>query len=175
MQAWLRRGQFPGESGRELLDALSAQRSLLPGRVDQRLRPGDQDTVDVERALVADQAHAGGVLLAVDTHKRLGEEEMKVRLGDDGRVRAITKHMDAAAADGEYIGVARLDPEVADQLADALETTFRRDPGDYYEDGFQVLVDRGGPVHPVPIPPVAWVEVDDHDDLAAARRVADGW
>jgi choline kinase len=130
------------------------------------------DTVhptSVEETLLA--ARGPGVLLAVDTEKRLGEEEMKVRLGDDGALRTISKALDPAAAQGEYIGVTLIDPAAAEELADALEATWRRDPSDYYEDGFQELVDRGGEVHGAPIGAVEWVEVDDPADLARAREI----
>jgi choline kinase len=132
------------------------------------------DTVhpaDVEARLLEARGTAP-VLLAVDDDKPLGEEEMKVHL-EDGRLITITKQMDPATADGEYIGLTLIEAEAAAPLADALEATFDRDPGLYYEDGYQELVDRGGVVvGSVPIGAgVAWVEVDDHADLDRARRV----
>ena len=57
-------------------------------------------------------------------------------------------------------------------LAAALETTWRRDPSQYYEDGFQELADRGGAIAIAPIGDVEWVEVDNHDDLRRAREIA---
>jgi choline kinase len=130
------------------------------------------DTVhpsSVEETLLA--VRGPGVLLAVDTEKRLGEEEMKVLLGEDGSLRTISKEVDPAAAQGEYIGVTLIEPSAAEPLAEALEATWRRDPSDYYEDGFQELVDRGGEVRVAPIGAVDWVEVDDHADLARAREI----
>ena len=67
-------------------------------------------------------------MLAVDDVKRLADEEMKVILGPDGRLRRITKLMDPAEAYGEYIGATLIDPAAAAPLADALEATWRRDP-----------------------------------------------
>jgi choline kinase len=125
--------------------------------------------VSVEERLVA--ARGPGVLLAVDEVKPLGEEEMKILLSEDGCLRRISKSVDPAAAAGEYIGVALIEPAAAEPLAEALETTWRRDPALYYEDGFQELVDRGGRVAVAPIGAVDWVEVDDHDDLARAREI----
>ena len=121
----------------------------------------------VEQRLLAQRGP--DLLLAVDREKRLGEEEMKVLLDDRGRVRRITKLMDPAQAAGEYIGLTVVEPAGAPALVDALETTFTRDPQQYYEDGFQELVDRGLPVDVAPIGSVEWVEVDDHADLARAR------
>jgi choline kinase len=125
--------------------------------------------VSVEEALL--EARGPDVLLAVDREKPLGAEEMKVLLSDDGRVERISKEVDHATANGEYIGLALIEPSAADSLTAALEATWRRDPSLYYEDGFQELVDRGGDVRVVPIGRVDWVEVDDHDDLARAREI----
>src|ERR671921_706254 len=56
--------------------------------------------------------------------------------------------------------------EAAEPLGDALEATWKRDPGLYYEDGYQEFADRGGRIGIAPIGSVEWVEVDDHADLA---------
>jgi choline kinase len=112
------------------------------------------------------------LLIAVDDVKVLGEEEMKVHVNGDGRLERINKALDPATAQGEYIGVTLIEPAAAEPLADALEAVWRRDPGLYYEDGFQEYADRGGRVGIAPIGDVEWVEVDDHADLARAREVA---
>jgi choline kinase len=127
--------------------------------------------VSVEKALLAAAGRAG-LVIAVDDIKRLADEEMKVITGPEGRVRRITKLMDPALAQGEYIGAALIGADAAAPLADALETTWRRDPSLYYEDGFQEMADRGGAIGVVPIGDVAWVEVDNHDDLRRAREIA---
>jgi choline kinase len=131
------------------------------------------DTVhpkSVEQVVLA--ARGPGLLLAVDDVKTLGDEEMKVVLDDQGTVARINKAIDPAAAAGEYIGVTLIEPEIAGKLADALRATWERDPGLYYEDGYQELVDRGGQAHVAPIGAVDWVEVDNHADLARAREIA---
>ena len=130
------------------------------------------DTVhpaSVEEALL--EARGPDVLLAIDDEKELGEEEMKVLLDGDSSVQRISKEIEPASAKGEYIGVALIEPSAGGRLADALETTWRRNPDLYYEDGFQELVDGGGQIHVAPIGTVDWVEVDDHDDLARAREI----
>jgi choline kinase len=126
--------------------------------------------VSVEKDLLA--ARGPGLLLAIDDVKALGEEEMKVTLDERRLVRRITKLMPAETADGEYIGLTLIESSAAEDLVSALEATWRRDPGLYYEDGYQELIDRGGEVATAPIGEVAWVEVDNHDDLARARDIA---
>jgi choline kinase len=125
--------------------------------------------VSVEQDLLT--ARGPDVLLAIDREKKLGEEEMKVVLSDDGALRRISKEVDPSEAEGEYIGVTLIEPSAAEPLADALEATWRRDPSDYYEDGFQEFADRGGQVGTASIGTADWVEVDDHADLARAREI----
>ncbi len=126
--------------------------------------------VSVEKTLLGQRGP--GLLLAVDDVKRLGEEEMKVTFDVSGRLSRIHKSLDPTTAHGEYIGAALIEPAVAADLSDALETAWRRDPTLYYEDGFQVYADRSGEVRAATIGAVDWVEVDDHADLARAREIA---
>ena len=132
------------------------------------------DTVhpdSVEKTLIA--ANKDGISLATDSVKQLTDEAMKLRTGDSGVVSKITKNMPVDSAFGEYIGVARIDARIADDLTAALERTWRGDPNLYYEDGFQILADESpDSLHAVSIGETEWVEVDDHADLAVAREVA---
>jgi choline kinase len=127
--------------------------------------------VSVEKTLLAARG-AAGVILAIDDVKHLAEEEMKVVLDGRGLLATITKRMDPVQAHGEYIGATLIEADAALSLADALEATWRRDPGLYYEDGYQELADRGGDIAVAPIGAVDWVEVDDHKDLRRARQIA---
>jgi choline kinase len=114
----------------------------------------------------------GRVIIAIDDIKSLADEEMKVVLDADGMLLRITKVMDPAYAHGEYMGVTLIEPAAAVALADSLETTWRRDPSLYYEDGFAEFSERGGAVLAAPIGAVEWVEVDNHADLRRAREIA---
>ncbi|WNI27931.1 phosphocholine cytidylyltransferase family protein [Streptomyces sp. ITFR-6] len=128
--------------------------------------------VSVERTLLDARGKGQKIILALDTVKKLADEEMKV-ITEEGRgVRRITKLMDPATATGEYIGVTLIEAEAAEELADALKATFERDPDLYYEDGYQELVNRGFTVDVAPIGEVTWVEIDNHDDLAKGREIA---
>ncbi|MET4921110.1 phosphocholine cytidylyltransferase family protein [Streptomyces sp. PSRA5] len=128
--------------------------------------------VSVERTLLAARGEGRKIILALDEVKQLADEEMKVITEPDKGVRRITKLMDPATATGEYIGVTLIEPEAADELADALRTTFERDPDLYYEDGYQELVNRGFTIDVAPIGDIPWVEIDNHDDLAKGRVIA---
>jgi choline kinase len=114
----------------------------------------------------------GRIVIALDDVKQLADEEMKVTLDSAGLMTRITKLMDPAEAHGEYLGVTLIEPSAALGLADALESTWRRDPSLYYEDGFAEFVRRSGAVLAAPVGAVDWVEVDNHADLKRARAIA---
>jgi choline kinase len=129
--------------------------------------------VSVEKTLLAAASAGGpGVILAVDDVKQLADEEMKITLDSRRLLARISKQLDPDRAYGEYIGATLISPAAAEPLTSALEATWRRDPGLYYEDGYQELADRGGEIAVAPIGAVEWVEVDNHDDLRRAREIA---
>jgi choline kinase len=126
--------------------------------------------VSVEERLLGSEG--APLRIAVDDRKLLAHEEMKVELGEGGGLARITKQLHPGTAAGEYIGVSLIEPVAAAPLAVALEETWRRDPGLYYEDGYQEYVDRGERIDICPIGEVSWVEVDDPADLLRAREIA---
>jgi choline kinase len=126
--------------------------------------------VSVEQTLLA--GRGPDLLLAVDRTKPLAEEEMKVVFDRSGQLARIHKSLDPATAHGEYIGACLIEPSATGGLAQALEDTWRRDPGLFYEDGFAEFAGRGGRVRAADIGTVEWVEVDNHADLARAREIA---
>lgn len=128
--------------------------------------------VSVEKTLLAARGEDRRIILALDTVKRLADEEMKVVTDGAKGVRRITKLMDPATATGEYIGVTLIESAAAADLADALRTTFERDRDLYYEDGYQEMVNRGFTLDVAPIGDIPWVEIDNHDDLAKGREIA---
>lgn len=133
----------------------------------------NSDTVHpptVEADLVA-AAVDGGVFIAADYVKVLGEEEMKLLIEGDDRVVTVHKGISPHEAAAEYIGVSLVGAPSLPALRAALETTWRRDPGLYYEDGYQELIDTGGVVTAVDIGDVPWIEVDSPEDLELARRL----
>jgi choline kinase len=132
------------------------------------------DTVhpaSVQRTLLDARSGDRRIILALDTEKRLAEEEMKVIWSERSGVERITKLMDPAAATGEFIGVCLIAPAAAEDLSEALRETWHRDPQLYYEDGYQLLVDKGFRIDVAPIGTVDWVEIDNHADLARAREI----
>ncbi|MEU1529964.1 phosphocholine cytidylyltransferase family protein [Streptomyces fagopyri] len=128
--------------------------------------------VSVERTLLAARGEGKRIILALDTVKKLADEEMKVVVDPDKGVRKITKLMEPSEATGEYIGVTLIEGEAAADLADALKTVWETDPQQFYEHGYQELVNRGFRIDVAPIGDIKWVEIDNHDDLAKGREIA---
>ncbi|MET8289110.1 sugar phosphate nucleotidyltransferase [Streptomyces sp. NPDC048448] len=128
--------------------------------------------VSVERTLLAARGDGKRIILALDTVKKLADEEMKVVVDPDKGVRKITKLMEPSEASGEYIGVTLIEGEAAADLADALKTVWETDPQQFYEHGYQELVNRGFRIDVAPIGDVKWVEIDNHEDLAKGREIA---
>lgn len=126
--------------------------------------------VDVLERLAT--APAAAVTLAVDRIKVLGDEEMKVRFDDTGVLTTISKAIDPAGADGEYIGVARVAGGAIPGLVAALQGVWRRDASLYYEDAFGDLATGGAEITMVDVGDLPWIEVDTPYDLERARLMS---
>jgi choline kinase len=119
----------------------------------------------VARALVA--ATGSAVLTAAD--HGVDAESMKA-VTREGRLTELSKEAEVGPHP-EYIGLARIDPVHGPALAELLERFVRDGPLDvYYEDAIQELAGRV-PVALVSVDGMAWIEIDDHEDLARARGV----
>ncbi len=132
------------------------------------------DTVhpsSVEQALLAAQGTAD-LVLALDEHKLLGEEEMKVHVTEDGHLDRINKALDPASAQGEYIGVTLIEPHAAAAAGGRAEGDLRARPAALLRGRLPGARRPRRPRRDAPIGDVEWVEVDDHADLARAREVA---
>ncbi len=117
----------------------------------------------IARALVT---AAGSAVLTAADHG-VDAESMKA-VARDGRLVELSKQA-PVGPHPEYIGLARIDPAHGPMLAEVLERFVRDGPLDvYYEDAIQELAARA-PVGLVPVDGLAWIEIDDHEDLAQAR------
>jgi choline kinase len=87
----------------------------------------------------------------------------------DGRLRDLSKHA-PVGPHPEYIGLTRVDAEHGELLAGILDEFVERGRLDvYYEDALVELAARV-PVSTVSVDGLAWIEIDDHQDLARARE-----
>jgi hypothetical protein len=69
----------------------------------------------------------------------------------------------------------KLSPVIAEELERSLQHLVRTAPGSYYEDAFQLLMDRESPFESVSTSGAACMEIDTFEDLALAREKAHLW
>jgi choline kinase len=120
---------------------------------------------EIARRLVA---ASGSVVLCASDHG-VDEESMKA-VADGGRLRDLSKQA-AVGPHPEYIGLTRVDPKHGERLAAILDGFVEREElSVYYEDALAELA-AAVPVALVAVDGLAWVEIDDHQDLAHAREV----
>jgi choline kinase len=137
----------------------------------------DGDTVhpaSVVKTLLAAR-HRAGLVVAIDDLKLPGAGELKVVTDERGLLAGIGAPLDPARVRGVYTGASLIEARVAAGLADALEASWRCDPGRCYQDSYQALADLGWQIAVEPIGGVDWAGVDDHHDLGCAREIARYW
>ncbi len=109
--------------------------------------------------------------LSVDMVKRLGEEEMKVKIAD-GSVKEISKQIPPSEADGEYIGIAKVHESAVDDLNEHISLVMdRKGRRVFYEEAFQSMIDAGHEVSYESTKGLPWIEIDTPSDLMTARYV----
>lgn len=117
---------------------------------------------EVARRLVA---VSGSAVLCASDHG-VDDESMKA-VARDGLLVTLSKD---APIDGnpEYIGLTRIDPADGPELARILDGFVERGRLDvYYEAAIEELA-RRRPVRLASVDGLAWIEIDDHADLARA-------
>jgi choline kinase len=108
-----------------------------------------------------------GSAILCDASHGVEAESMKV-LVHAGRLERLSKSL-PIDANPEYIGLSRIDPADGPRLAAILGHLVERgEVGVYYESAIEELA-RDVRVGVVRIDGLAWMEIDDHDDLARAR------
>lgn len=131
------------------------------------------DTVFEQSVLTALIDHDAGAQLvfAVDRHP-CEEEEMKVQI-EDGIVRLVTKQMPSDAADGEFLGVARVSAGLLPHLVTAANTLFENEEfQSFFELAVQKLIDGGQlDVTVADVTGAKWREIDFPEDYEAAQAL----
>lgn len=122
----------------------------------------------LKKLLASDEKFA----MAIDDHKTLGEEEMKVLVDEDMHITRVHKSLDPAGAHGEYVGVLKFEQGLHSPIARSTEAMISEDPSVYYEDAIQHMIDN----HDVKIKSISTdglpvIEIDTHEELELARDV----
>lgn len=122
----------------------------------------------LKKLLAADEPYA----MAIDDHKTLGEEEMKVHVDEDNHITRIHKSLEPETAHGEYVGVLKFSSGLQEPLALSTEAMIGEDPSVYYEDAIQRMIDD----HAVKVKSISTdglpvIEIDTHEELEQARDI----
>ncbi|MDT8322826.1 MAG: phosphocholine cytidylyltransferase family protein [Bacteroidota bacterium] len=110
--------------------------------------------------------------IALNRDIAVGEEEIKVRLGDDDRVQEISKVVAIPEAAGESIGIERFSAAWVDHLYRVLDTMIREEKrvDIFYEAAFERVIDEGSPLFAVDISAWPCMELDTVEDYRAAQQ-----
>jgi len=108
--------------------------------------------------------------LAIDKKRRVGEEEVKVKILD-GLVKRIGKEMKHSTADGEFIGVAKFCKEINIVFKKRLDEVVKEGKVNAF---FELAVQRmlsDYDLYAVDVSDLPCIEIDTYDDLEEARNL----
>ncbi len=111
-----------------------------------------------------------GIFLMIDTEKELGEEEMKVIIEGE-LIKDISKEIPPEIANGEYIGIARIDSEFVDTFFKCVEEViYEKGSGVFYEEAFRRFIKKKNNLRYKTTNGYAWIEIDTPEDLMKAEK-----
>lgn len=110
--------------------------------------------------------------LCIDTNINLEAEEVKVITNGNNKVLEVGKKLDPHRANGESIGIEKIEKEAGKIFYAELEKLMQDEKNwqEYYDDTYTTLVARGVPFYAVDITGLDWVEIDTHDDFHKAEE-----
>jgi len=138
----------------------------------------DGDVVFQPAVLTRLLGATGPARVALDDRLPPRDEAMKVEPspGNPRGALRFGKGLDPALCSGESIGIEWFGPEARAALGVALASAVAAGQTDlYYEEVYNSLAAAGMGLVTVPVGDLAWTEVDDLHDLAAARALVQGW
>jgi choline kinase len=101
------------------------------------------------------------------------DEEIKVKVDENGRVLEIGKEVKLQDAIGESIGIEKFGVETLKQLFTIIERKIvvEKKVNQFYEAAFQELADKGANIYTVDTTDYICMEIDTAADLEAARLI----
>ena len=116
-----------------------------------------------------------GICVTIDRKPDYDEDDMKVVVGDDGRLKAIGKRI-SAGVNGESIGLLAFRGGGAGQFVEAIERDIRTSEGTtiWYLRVIHHIAERAQ-VWTLDISGEEWGEVDFPEDVERARALVAGW
>ena len=118
---------------------------------------------------------APGICVTIDRKPAYDDDDMKVVVGDDGRLRAIGKRI-KDGVNAESIGLLAFRGGGAERFAEAIERAMRTAEGTtiWYLRVIHYLAQEGE-VRTLDIGGEEWGEVDFPDDVGVAEALVKGW
>lgn len=117
------------------------------------------------------KAHGGDIVMPYK-RKVCGEEEMKVILSKEGRLVEINKTMNAADAEGEFLGIAKFSVSILSGFKKISAALFKTGKLDFYmEAAVQEGINGGMDIRAFEIGDSPFIEVDFEEDYMTARRI----
>lgn len=109
-------------------------------------------------------------VLAVDSCRVMGEEEIKVRAGRSGHVLALGKEI--AEGSAEFLGIAKFSALLSRDLFRTAKRILDADhQAEYYEAAFSQLCHHGRKLYALDVAGKQWVEIDFLTDYEEALRL----
>ena len=111
-------------------------------------------------------------VLALNKHE-LGEEEIKVIAGEDGKVLEISKVCSIADAIGESIGIERMSPAYFQALSKEMDTMINNEGlgNVFYEKAFERLIPQNHFFYAIDTTQFFSVELDTVEDFEQAQKL----
>jgi choline kinase len=111
--------------------------------------------------------------LCIDKNIHLEAEEVKVITDKSMRVLEVGKKLNPQKANGESIGIEKIDSSAAKVLFAELEALMKNKANwqEYYDDTYTTLVQKRIPMQAVDITGLRWVEIDTIKDFEKANKL----
>jgi choline kinase len=111
--------------------------------------------------------------LAVNSSEKVGEEEVKVLLNDDGSIKEISKIIDPKLAIGESIGIQKFDKNFVWRLFTILDRRIldKNDVDIFYEVAFEEAIKNGTKIFSIDVENYKCMEIDTAEDFKTAAEI----
>ncbi len=132
----------------------------------------DSDIVFDYRIIERLRTSGKGNCLAMNSHYKLGEEEIKVTCNADGLIRSISKITDPKTAAGESIGIEIFDEEGSELLFREIAPLMETHEGQnlFYERAFENAIDKGLLMYALDTSDLPSMEIDFVEDFEKAAQ-----
>ncbi len=127
------------------------------------------DHIYPQRMLSVMMENARGLMAMCDFDRRLGHDDMKIRLGGDKRIASISKGL--KTFDGGYVGMTWCGSDMLDTYRRAVSRTLERQGSSAnVEAVLRLLAEEDEAVEVCDVSGIGWLEIDTPEDLERANR-----